>query len=69
MKKKIILLIISMLLIIGKVDAATLTQRLGDEYISTTRETGKTVNMEFTSKIGFQFTKCNPLLSNFINYK
>lgn len=57
MKKKIILLIISMLLLVGKVDAATLTQRLGDEYISTTIEAGKTVNMEFTSKLGFQFTK------------
>lgn len=43
------------ILIIGQANAATLTQKLGSEYITTTVEAGRTVNMEFTSKIGYQF--------------
>ena len=43
------------ILITSQVNAATLTQKLGSEYMTTTVENGETVNMEFTSKLGYQF--------------
>ena len=44
-----------LVLLIGKAEALTLTQKLGDEYIVTTVEQGDEVEMTFTSKVGFKF--------------
>ena len=56
MKRKLTLIIFTVLvLLIGKAEALTLTQKLGDEYIVTTVEQGDEVEMTFTSKVGFKF--------------
>lgn len=44
-----------LVLLIGKAEALTLTQKLGNEYIVTTVEQGDEVEMTFTSKVGFKF--------------
>lgn len=55
MKKKLILILTVMILLTGKAQALTLTQKLGNEYIETEVEEGERVTMSFTSKVGFQF--------------
>ena len=57
MKKKLISILIAIILITGVSKAVTLTQRLGNEYITTTVDQGEIITMKFKSKPGFKFTK------------
>ena len=55
-KRRLTLMVLTALvLLIGKAEALTLTQKLGNEYIVTSVESGEEVNMTFTSKVGFKF--------------
>ena len=56
MKKKITtMLLLSLLLLIGKTEAATLTQKIGNGYRSATIATGQQVTMKFATQANFTF--------------
>jgi len=57
MNKKLTMVLVVLLLLIGKVDAATVTQKVGEKYISQTVNEGRQVRMKFINKTGYTFTK------------
>lgn len=55
--KKIIMCLVALVLMVAKVDAATLTQVVGDNYINVEVDSGQTISLSFNNVAGYTFTK------------